>query len=330
MDRMHFRYPLSTIAILVVASTALITRLPIHAVSGSGYYYREFEWNYGGFRWTWNLTISKSLYNTYQTVSISERVRNGPAGYGFLVTTEDSYVVQLANKLHEGAIREGYDAFDEVSFILAFVQSLPYTSDDTTTGFDEYPRFPVETLVDGGGDCEDTSILFATITLILNYDTIFISPPNHYAVGIWGTNLIGSYYTYNNRRYYYCETTGNNWRIGQIPDEYKDVSAYLYNINENAQYVPGQDIFGQNVPPILKTLIVWMFVIGLSAGLAGIFYVLRRRAKKREAQEVPPQPPPLPSQITTCKLETVHRKMTRSARFIISDLLVHLLKKSGN
>jgi len=85
--------------------------------------------------------------------------------------------------------------------------------------------------VDGGGDCEDTSILFATIVLILNYSAIFISPPNHLAVGVWGKDLHGSYYTFNSRTYYYCETTGENRKIGDLPDEYQD-SRYsnLYNI----------------------------------------------------------------------------------------------------
>ena len=94
----------------------------------------------------------------------------------------------------------GYNSFDQVSFVLAFVQSLPYTSDSVTTGHDEYPRFPIETLVDDGGDCEDTSILFATLTLIMGYGTVYINPPDHYAVGILGNNLNGTYWTYPTAR----------------------------------------------------------------------------------------------------------------------------------
>jgi hypothetical protein len=147
----------------------------------------------------------------------------------------------MANKLHEAATQKGYEAFDEVSFILAFVQSLPYTSDSVTTRYDEYPRFPIETLVDDGGDCEDTAILFATLVIILNYDTIFILSPNHLAVGVWGNDLEGYYFTYNSRNYYYCETTGENWNIGDVPDAYKGISATLYSIIEGRQYIPTQD-----------------------------------------------------------------------------------------
>jgi hypothetical protein len=287
------------IAVLVIASSALIVCTPALAVSDDGYYHREFEWYYAGLRWTWSLDISKSLYNMYQDVTDAERVRNGPAGYGYLATTHDSYIVMLANKLNESAVKKGYEPYDEISFILAFVQSLPYTSDSVTTEYDEYPRFPVETLVDGGGDCEDTSILFATITLILNYDTIFINPPNHFAVGVWGRNLTGSYYTYHDRTYYYCETTGNDWRIGQIPDNYKGISAYLYTINENTQYEPRTSSTG-------GFLGSWEFLaigIGITALLAtGIVLLLYTASKKRSVGKETKQTPSVqPNSIVYCR-----------------------------
>jgi hypothetical protein len=142
-----------------------------------------------------------------------------------------------------------------VSFILAFVQSLPYTSDNVTEGYNEYPRFPIETLVDDGGDCEDTSILFASLTLILGYGTIYLNPPNHYAVGILGNNLDGSFFTYNNKTYYYCETTGNNFKIGHIPDDFNGLSAYIYPINEREQFTPDIAVtqFSEPTPTLSTT-----------------------------------------------------------------------------
>jgi len=286
-------------AVLVIASSGLVACAPVLAVSSDGYYHREFEWHYAGLRWTWSLDISKSLYNMYQGVTKARRTQNGPAGYGYLVTTHDSYIAMLADKLHESAVKEGYESYDEISFILAFVQSLPYTSDSVTTGYDEYPRFPVETLVDGGGDCEDTSILFATITLILEYDTIFISPPNHFAVGVWGRNLTGSYYTYHDRTYYYCETTGNNWGIGRIPDNYKGTSAYLYAINENTQYEPRASATGGFFGS-------WEFLaigIGIAALVAtGIVLLLYIVSKKKSVRNETKQAPSVqPTSIVYCR-----------------------------
>lgn len=230
------RKTILTAFLLATISFAVFT--PVGATASEGFFDRSFEWYYEGLRWTWSLSIPRSLYDSYKSVSLSSRIKNSLTGYSFLVTTQDDYVMQVASKLHEAAVQKGYGAYDEVSFVLAFVQSLLYTSDSVSTGYDEYPRFPIETLVDDGGDCEDTSILFATLVIILNYDAIFISPPNHCAVGVWGTDLHGYYWTYNNRTYYYCETTGDNWRIGGLPSEYKDTLADLYTIDKNKQYMP--------------------------------------------------------------------------------------------
>jgi len=184
------------------------------------------------------LSIPKYLYEDYKSVPIFDRLRDGPGGYGFLTTTDDYYVESVAEKLQEAADGEGYEPFEEVSFVLAFVQSLDYTSDNVTSGYDEYPRFPIETLVDNGGDCEDTSVLFATLTLIMGYGTVYISPPNHYAVGILGDELDGYYFTYDDKTYYYCETTGECWKIGDLPEEFIEVEASIYAIRDWLQYEP--------------------------------------------------------------------------------------------
>ncbi|MGE5575335.1 MAG: hypothetical protein ACM3UL_04295 [Ignavibacteria bacterium] len=232
---------LTVIVIFVLMLSASIT-FPLKAEAQTGGYYdKSYAWEYKGQHWTWNLSIPIELYNAYKSVPVSTRTQDGPAGYGFCTTTQDAYVKTLAQQLNETAKKLGFNSFDTVSFALAFVQSLPYTSDSVTTGRDEYPRFPIETLVDDGGDCEDTSILFATITILMGYGTVYINPPDHYAVGILGNNLPGTYWTYpegSNRTYYYCETTGNNFMIGDLPDEFKGQSAYIYPIDENKQYIP--------------------------------------------------------------------------------------------
>ena len=213
------------------------------AAQTDGYYNKSFSWDYNGKHWDWNLTIPQDLYNAYKAVPVSTRTRDGPAGYGFCTTTKDSYIQNLAKELNDTATQQGYDSYDKVSFVLAFVQSLPYTSDNVTTGYDEYPRFPIETLVDDGGDCEDTSILFATLTLLMGYGTVYINPPNHYAVGILGNGIQGTSWTYpsgSNNTYYYCETTGDGFAIGQLPDEFQGQSAYIYPIDESEQFVPDE------------------------------------------------------------------------------------------
>jgi hypothetical protein len=205
----------------------------------SDYYHEELEWSYDGSDWTWSLDIPKSLYEAYKSVPVSTRLRYQASGYGFLTTTEVQYLQMVAEKLQEASSKKEYGSYDEVSFVLAFIQSLPYTSDSVTSGHDEYPRFPLETQVDNGGDCEDTAILFVTLTLIMGYGTVYINPPEHYAVGVLGEEgLPGYYFTYKDKHYYYCETTGDGWEIGDLPSEYQDVEATIYEIRAYQQYVP--------------------------------------------------------------------------------------------
>jgi hypothetical protein len=228
--------------VLIITAPALFARPAASQTEPSAQFYdKRYAWDYDGRHWTWNISIPSALYEAYKDVPVSTRTHNGPAGYGFLTTTQDYYVKMLTDKLNESANDMGYGSYDKVSFVLAFVQSLPYTSDNVTEGYNEYPRFPIETLVDDGGDCEDTSILFATITLIMGFGTVYINPPDHYAVGILGNNLHGTYWEYpegSNRTYYYCETTGDGFKIGQLPDEFTGKTAYIYPIDKNTQYVP--------------------------------------------------------------------------------------------
>ncbi len=120
----------------------------------------------------------------------------------------------------------------QLASYVAFVQSLPNTSDTITTGYDEYTRSPLETLVDGGGDCEDISILFITLTRILGYDSVFIDLPRHLAVGLGlGETISGKYYEHEGKRYYYCETTGYSGKIGDIPEEFRGIDARIYPLS---------------------------------------------------------------------------------------------------
>jgi hypothetical protein len=51
------------------------------------------------------------------------------------------------------------------------------------------------------------------------------------AVGIAGDSTIfGTYWNYNGRKFYYLETTGKNWKIGELPEEYKNESAQIYEL----------------------------------------------------------------------------------------------------
>jgi hypothetical protein len=191
---------------------------------------RHYEWEFEGTTWNWNMMINKTEYMYY---SSQPRTYD----YASYMTDDDEYIESLAESLDEVADSEGWSSFELVSFTLAFVQSLEYTEDDVTTGYDEYPRYPIETLVDRGGDCEDTSVLFATLIQAdpINIDCVLLilpsDAPEHMAAGVaGGSGISGAYYEYDGRNYYYCETTGEGWMVGDIPLEYRFASVDIIEV----------------------------------------------------------------------------------------------------
>ncbi len=144
---------------------------------------------------------------------------------------DDSYVDQLVQLLNTASMKQGFTESQKVNFVVAFIQSLPYTVDSVTTPYKEYPRYPIQTLFDRGGDCEDTSILAATLLDRMGYDValLHLRDARHMAVGV-STAVTGSYYEYKGKKYYYLETTGDGWQIGQIPSSITSKSANVYPI----------------------------------------------------------------------------------------------------
>ncbi len=248
--------------------------MPLARVTGIEIYSKRFTWQYGGHAWSWNLSIPADRYDAYKGVPVPTRIQFGPSSWDFLVTTNDTYVRSMAGALHEAAVNEGYSTYEEVSFILAFVQCLPYTSDSETTGYNEYPRFPLETLVDDGGDCEDTSILFATLVLVLNYSAVFIGLPGHLAVGVWGSDSVpGDYYLHDGRRYYYCETTWDGYEIGQIPAAYQSASATLYDIDESRQFIPPEGG--------IEGWVILSIILIIAGTVSGLYFIARSRRRRK-------------------------------------------------
>ena len=249
--------------LLIILALACIVCLPIigplktvaaQSQDQTQYYTRDFSWDYGGHHWTWNLSIPVSLYAAYKAVPDSVRVRIGPEDFGYFTTTQDTYIEALAGKLNQTATQAGYSSYDEVNFVLAFVQNIPYATDNESTGYQSYPRFPVETLVDDIGDCKSHSVLFGTLTLDLGIGAAYINPPDHLAVGVLGNNLKGTYWTLNGENYYYCETTGVGYTIGQLPDQFNGQTAKIYAIDTSLQYIPNlQGITSFDPNPTIST-----------------------------------------------------------------------------
>jgi hypothetical protein len=212
---------------LLTKYQTLLASVPIDTTFTGETTTKTYSWYYKGSSWSLSLNIPDSLYNYYKGLD-----RAPTRDFSIYVTHpyDDEYLSVIVEKFNYIAITKSLTEAEKVNLVIAFVQSLPYTVDSVTTGFDEYPRYPLETLIDDGGDCEDTAILTAALLHTMNYDVILVSPPGHVAVGVNMPGTYGSYYNWNSKEYFYLETTGEGWTIGQLPNEYKGVSVSVYEL----------------------------------------------------------------------------------------------------
>lgn len=181
---------------------------------------QHFEWKYGGTDYSWNFSVPSDWYDYYKNKTRSEH----GAVY---VTYDDPVIKAIAENLTLEADKKG---FCKACFAAAFIEGLQYVTDNLT-GQDEYPKYPVETLVEANGDCEDTSYLAAALIKAMGVDTILVLFSYHMGVGVSGSGLnSGVYYEVNGKKYYYIETTSDGWGIGTFPEQFVSEQATLIDI----------------------------------------------------------------------------------------------------
>ena len=189
------------------------------------YYEVEHSWKYKGKDCSITLNISKNLYNYYRNdrehLAYVYQFNNGempPNYYSFMLSEFDRPVMQSIAKEFS---RYAHSEKDRIELALTFVQSLRYAFDTESKGKDEYVRYPVETLVDGCGDCEDKVALLVAILYEMDADILLLVLPEHMAVGVHCDEVEASrYLLFRDKKYYYMETTMSRWEIGDIPGDY--------------------------------------------------------------------------------------------------------------
>jgi len=195
---------------------------------------RNYEWNAVGGEWWLELYISDSLVGYYEERPRPWRTEANPHWGSFVRDPyDDEQIKFIANEFEALGADNGLSEREVVNLAMRFVQQLQYTPDDVSTGYDQYARYPVETLHHRGGDCVDTSVLLAAILQEMGYGCVLLAlwDANHMAVGVKGDpSITGSYYEYNNNRYYYVETTGSGWSVGEIPPNFGETSAEIQAI----------------------------------------------------------------------------------------------------
>ena len=123
-----------------------------------GYILRRFEWERDEEPRVWELLIPYQLYQEYKGRLRVPFVDNYLYGDYVIDSKDDPTIEDYAVGLWN---RVGQDDDEFILEALAFVQgAIRYQADPPGT---EHPFYPLETLADGYGDCEDTAILFVSL-----------------------------------------------------------------------------------------------------------------------------------------------------------------------
>ena len=176
---------------------------------------RSYSWEFENKFYTALIVIDEQWYNRIRNQK-KKRMYNH-RHFPPMVDQGTKALRELINEFKQ-VMPKDWEEERKVNFVLAFVQSIPWT-DDKRTGYDEFYKYATETLAEGQGDCEDTSILFAAILSGFGFKSALLDLPGHLAVGVNG-NFRGDFVPYGNDKYYYCETTSKHRKLGNMPKEY--------------------------------------------------------------------------------------------------------------
>ncbi len=123
---------------------------------------------------------------------------------------QEGFFAGLVSALRTVRETRGLDSDEYIELLSVFVQSIPYE-----TRASSEPRFPVEVYVDGAGDCDDKSLLLASLLAREGFRAalLYFEPEGHMAVGV-GCSGPG----YRGTGYAYIETTNVSF-VGVPPRE---------------------------------------------------------------------------------------------------------------
>jgi hypothetical protein len=190
----------------------------ISAVSQQVWIERQYHWEYAQRTWSLTHRFSAALYRTF---AAAPRVLDY-AAYGAYACDprDDAEIQSLIAALESLAAGAGLNVWEKLNLIVAFVQSIPYASEEG-----EYPRYPLETLIDQRGDCEDAAILTAALLEPMGFGVVLLAfvEERHMAVGVRVLPPgAGPYqaYQWNGDAYYFLEPTSVGWQIGEMPVQY--------------------------------------------------------------------------------------------------------------
>ena len=189
------------------------------------------------------VNVPKDLYLYYQN---QNHIFSGDySNITSFITPDDIVIADILNQINSYYHNQGLNYF---WLMLKLVAEVVYAEDKfSIKGWDEYPKYPVETLVERAGDCEDTTFLMASMLKAMNVpgtEPTLVRFSDHLGLAVLADINNPS------KDFLYLETTGetvDEYSFGIMPDvlasreytlhyfdEYKRVS-YNYQVGETKQ-----------------------------------------------------------------------------------------------
>jgi hypothetical protein len=132
---------------------------------------------------------------------------------------QDSLYTALLTETNKIGIRQNLSDDEYLELIAVYVQSLRYETQEQNPA-----KFPIETIVDRAGDCDDKSLLFAGLLSREGYPValLLFGPESHMAVGVGSDD-----YHYKNTGYSFVEMT--NYSFVGVPTDKLGGNITLYS-----------------------------------------------------------------------------------------------------
>ena len=212
-------------------------------------YNNTYRWSYDNQSFSYEITVDTSYYSKVTGSAIDrsgsltvERYTTASgekvAVKDYIVVDEhiqalaDSLKIQYKEKFGAEPTKEQY-----IKFTAVFINdNIEYDWDEADNGR-EYWRYPLQTLIEKTGDCEDTSILMAAILDAAGYESGIILLPGHAMCAVT-TDDIPDIPAYPNKKhsnvyslyFYPVETTAilNDNIIGYMGESFPEAYAHLY------------------------------------------------------------------------------------------------------
>ena len=208
-----------------------------HPAGGGRMIVKYLDWYYANKHWTLELSIPSDVITYYEQVP-RPRWRGDYSYFSEFIDFNDKGIEKLTYELKSLIDQYGdeydWDYYDKIMFVMGMVRQIHYAS-DILVGFDQFTKFPMQTLNDGTGDCEDIAILAAAILKEMDYDVklVFLDIPdgeNHVAIAVFGEEYTGVYFEKDDKKYYYIETIMSGYGFGEFPSLWSGGNVILIDI----------------------------------------------------------------------------------------------------